>query len=1152
MAESPKVNLDWLRNPPPTNLTPFQKFTRDVRWENTSIGPMEAWPRELKQVVRLLIADTSPRVVYWGDKFTSIYNEAYIPLVGSKHPWMQGRDAQDVFPHFWSNFSKLITEKQCVTGETLSGDATMMLLDRAGFLEECYFDWKLIPILSDDDGQVMGSYGCPSDMTQHVIGLRRFNCIKHLSQRIQKVSSLNELWAATLAGLDADDKDVPFTLLYSVVEQTSLAAPPSSPHYTCRLEGSVGVDADHALAKMYLDVQDDLDGFAPRVLEALKTDECLVLKASDINLQKLLDGVGWRGHGLPSHEFVIVPLRADDETVAFFIIGLNPYRRYNKFYQDFLHSIAEVVTPQITRIKMTDEVKRRAEIAYKATSDFRKSEERFARFAERSTIGLAVAGLDRHITYANDAWYRFAGLDPKSTDYDGWLDSVFEEDLPLVIEWWQKVLINKKGGQFQYRSKIPFRQGNMYSDNRTAICAVYPDLNEAQEIESVMGLVIDISELKWIEEQLRVRTKALEESESKWKNYAEHCPLGIVRTDGTGQVQYGNDAWHAYYGFTRGEVPGPQPWLSYVEESYLEDWKECFESFQKSPGPRTHELKLKNKVYTVEEGGHAIENGVYILVTGFSEFNEDGTVDYIDFWVTGDISPQKMAAKILADKMDEAIRLKTHQERFIDMISHEIRNPLSAVLHCGEEIVAATKTCLKHTRALPFDVSETNDEGNNVVLQQLQNALDAANTIMYCVQHQKQIVDDVLTLSKLDADLLVVSPVPVQPMSLVQTALKVFSPELKMTDITLSVIEDPSLSALDINWVLLDPNRFLQIVINLVTNAIKFTRTAPTRNIDITVSAFLEPPSDTTIGVQYVPRRYEPAKPNSPAGDLLREFHVSGEVYLCFSVRDTGKGLTADERALLFNRFEQASPKTHIEYGGSGLGLFISRQITEMLGGEIGMCSGGIGSTFAFYVKSFKTSPPRRPSISIEPILQMTRTLSLTSTTSPLVVPPSPEDKSGAPIDLTLVAPNPEIDSTANERHVLVVEDNLVNQKVLCKLLRNRGFLVNAANHGQEALGAIRALREESTGRMFDAILCDIEMPIMGGIEFSKEVRSQESSGHMPGHVPIIGVTANVRSQQVTAAIEAGMDGVTTKPYRIDDLIANIDRICSTTTTAGR
>jgi PAS domain-containing protein len=127
--------------------------------------------------------------------------------------------------------------------------------------------------------------------------------------------------------------------------------------------------------------------------------------------------------------------------------------------------------PHIARIKLSEEVQRRAEIARKATSDFQKSEKRFESFAARSTIGLAVSGLDRNIIYANDAWYRFAGLDPTRNNYDDWLASVYEEDLPLVKEWWVKVLTEKKGGQFQYRCKIPFRQGHMYSDYRTAICA---------------------------------------------------------------------------------------------------------------------------------------------------------------------------------------------------------------------------------------------------------------------------------------------------------------------------------------------------------------------------------------------------------------------------------------------------------------------------------------------------------------------------------------------------------------------------------------------------------------------------------------------------------------------------------------------------------
>ncbi|KAH8204277.1 hypothetical protein TruAng_001563 [Truncatella angustata] len=1092
MAVAQRVNLDWLRDPPPTNLTPYQTYIRDVDWSCTTAGPIATWSRELKQMVRFLVADKEPRILYWGLSRTVIYNEAYIPLVGAKHPYMQGKNASDVFPEFWAFFENLITRQQS-TGECLSGDAEMLLMERHGFLEETYFDWKLVPVIGDD-GEVKGSLGCPSDKTWDIIAARRRDCVKHVARQIGRTTSLKHLWAATLDGLSINEKDTPFALLYTVKEQMSLTGPPSRPNYTCRLEGSIGVSSDHAVAKEYLDAQYDLDGFAPKVLAAITADEMLVLKADDPQVNSLLNGISWKGHGLPSHELVIVPLKADDEIAAFFIIGLNPYRRYNKLYQDFLRSLADVMGPQISKLILAEEVQRRAEIARKAESDFAQSELRFARFAERSTFGLAVAGRDKHITYANEAWYSFVGMDPARSDYGGWLETVHDEDIPLVLEWWERVLVDKKGGQFQYRSKVPFRQGNMYSEHRTALCA----------------------ELKWVEEQLKIRTKALEESEYKWKHYAEHCPLGIVRTDGEGHVLYGNDAWHAYYGFTRGKVPGAQPWLPYVDEGCLEAWAKVFRSLQTEPGAKTHELKLKNQVYTVQEGDHVIQNGVYILITGFSEFKADGTCDYIDFWVTGDISAQKMAAKILADKMHEAIRLKTHQERFIDMISHEIRNPLSAVLHCGEEVIGAMKTCLDNIQPL---VPQKCD-GRTMLVQQMENALEAANTIMYCVQHQKQIVDDVLTLSKLDADLLVVSPVPVHAM--------VFHPELKMTDITLSVIEDDSLPEQRIGWVLLDPNRFLQIVINLVTNAIKFTRTARTRKINIVVSASRVRPTGAVLGVHYVPRRYEPATPTSPSGDLAGEFSVSEEVFLSFQVTDTGKGLSPDEEALLFNRFAQASPKTHIEYGGSGLGLFISRQITEMLDGEIGMSSSGVGSTFAFYVKTQKAIPPRRPSVSIEPILELTRTLSLNSSASPMVVPPSPNDEAAGTIDVTLVTP-PDPDAklvSSVERHVLVVEDNLVNQKVLCKMLRNRNFIVKAANHGREALEAI-------------------QMPVMDGIDFTKEVRSQESTGQMQGHVPIVGVTANVRSQQVSAAIEAGMDGVTTKPYRIDELIAHINRVCS-------
>jgi hypothetical protein len=100
------------------------------------------------------------------------------------------------------------------------------------------------------------------------------------------------------------------------------------------------------------------------------------------------------------------------------------------------------------------------------------------------------------------------------------------------------------------------------------------------------------------------------------------------------------------------------------------------------------------------------------------------------------------------------------------------------------------------------------------------------------------------------------------------------------------------------------------------------------------------------------------------------------EIYLEFAVQDTGRGLTPEEKKLLFQRFSQASPRTHVQYGGSGLGLFISRELTELQGGEIGVSSeAGKGSTFAFYVKCRRSSEPQE-ALEVLPTPSMSRKIS--------------------------------------------------------------------------------------------------------------------------------------------------------------------------------
>ncbi|KAI1643692.1 uncharacterized protein F4817DRAFT_349054 [Daldinia loculata] len=1127
-----------------SSTLPIQKLIFNIDWSKSALGPRDQWSSELRHMSRFLLADTSPAILFWGEPSCIIYNDAYLPILGNKHPESMGMDASQVFSTIWDQLSGKISAQRR-TGQTCTCTSTRLLIDRDGHVEETYFDWKLIPV-TNDEGEVKGSYGTPIDRTEDVICSRQNECIQQLCRHTATANNMKELWHTLLTGLSYNSKDIPFALLYSLDEQHNISSTPSQPNYPCHLEGIIGIDRERIMGPEYLDLSCDIDGFAPTMLKTLKCDSVLILEESDPSLHKLLNGIGWKGYTL-AKEFAIVSIKDDFKIAAFMVVGLNPYRRYSSGFCEFLKLVADVAASQVSRARLSEEVSRHNDLAKRAQLDRKRSDMRFSRFAERSIVGLAVTDVNGKIIYANDVWYKFSGLSPADQNNLSWFDSVVPEDADLLREWQEKVLSNKTGGTFQIRSREPFRRGQMYSDHRTGICACYSDLDEFDEVESIMIFTMDISELKWTEQQLISRSKALEESEIKWRNYAEHCPLGICRTDGDGHVQYGNDAWRSFYGFGP-DSPSPdipQPWLPWVREDYLQPCKDFFARLQQHTGPESFEFQLIDRTYTISGGDNTVTNGAYVVATGFSQFKEDGTVDHIDFWVT-DISGQKMAVKVLTDKMEEAIRSRTQQERFMDMISHEIRNPLSAVLHCSEEIIESVKRSSATLDAV-FDgklAISSNSPAKEILKEEVDSALDAANTIVYCVQHQKQIVDDVLTVSKLDSDLLVVSPIPVQPMALVRSSLKIFDAELKMTGIKLKVIEDDSLSMLGLGCVLLDPHRFLQIVINLVTNAIKFTKTSKRKEIVVRVAGTTYRPLESELGVDYVPQRYSPVSPVFDGCSLGGLEEPQEDVFLSFSVKDTGRGLTESEKAQVFNRFAQASPKTHIEYGGSGLGLFISRQITEMLGGEIGMASSpGSGCKFAFYVKTQRCEFPRYSSNASEPVVRLSRSLSIAADGTPL--PLEDEDEQGG---FPQISEDP---SPPPHEHppikVLVVEDNLVNQKVLCKQLRNHDFVVKAANHGKDALDAVLDNKTEVSHAKspFDVILCDIEMPIMNGIEFTREIRRLEAKGELTGHIPILGVTANVRSKQVSGAMEVGMDGVTTKPYHIEELIAHIGDVCA-------
>ncbi|OGE51961.1 hypothetical protein PENARI_c011G06619 [Penicillium arizonense] len=520
-----------------------------------------------------------------------------------------------------------------------------------------------------------------------------------------------------------------------------------------------------------------------------------------------------------------------------------------------------------------------------------------------------------------------------------------------------------------------------------------------------------------------------------------------------------------------------------------------------------------------------------------------------------DITPEKKAELVQRQAAQDAQDRKKQQERFIDMISHEIRNPLSAILHCTEDIQEAIYNTKRE------DIS-------------LSNITEATETISLCITHQKKIVNDVLTFSKLDASMLSLSPNKVQPKRHLTTPISIFRPEIRKQRIKFEYKVDVSYGNCGINWVMADLDRMGQVLINILSNAIKFTaRSGNERMLRVSMGAAIDRPSSYPPNVVFFDSGEEGLRKdatNTP------EWGMGESVYIMVAVKDSGIGITDQAQKRLFERFNQATPRTESIYGGSGLGLNVCRQLCHLHGGEIGVSSKeGHGSTFGFFFKARRTTDTTdegHGNLHASELDKLSSDIQMLGnemngvnecTEEPDISENPPVDKIG---EVEMGAPNDErttrTDSIAREvsdgqlnrenlrsaensdmeregtgERILLVEDNFINRRIVSRKLSAQGFDVTEACNGQQAL-------DMSQNTSFDCILMDQQMPVMDGHSATKVIRDIEKE--TGGHVPVLGVTANVRDAQQDEMMNSGMDDIIHKPYGTQELVKKIKRLIAT------
>lgn len=651
-------------------------------------------------------------------------------------------------------------------------------------------------------------------------------------------------------------------------------------------------------------------------------------------------------------------------------------------------------------------------------------------------------------------------------------------------------------------------------------------------------------ELKWAEsssrEQSQLREQRAErraiEIENRLRSLAQNAPLGMYQIGLDRKIKWANDQFYDITGHDR-------------SRSDMADFRESLAADERENDRRIMEELLNGASRTVrdvrlcrtwespihgEEGSN--EHYAWILAVTFP-LMEGGEVSSLLGYVT-DISRQKWAENVQSRNAALATDAQRRQEEFLDITSHELRNPLSAITQLADSII---KNVGIEGGVIPNPWSE--------IIAEIK---DSASTILACATHQKRIIDDVLVLSRLDSQMLSISRAPARPADVTASTLKMFEGVAEENKIEMSSERADGIHELrDVESVFLDSSRLMQILINLLGNAIKFVANEPTRKISIVhgIRTTMPPHFETRFGDLKWVSSVESKHPNpAPLGSV----GSGGKLYAYFVVEDTGIGMTSEDIVRLFQRFSQAQSKTNITYGGSGLGLYICKELARMQGGGIGVASRqGDGSTFVVYLETEAAAVVERPSPGKEQSLNTTM-----SSFADGGVRSHSSSVNSVPRNVLADSADGQKEATLAELkglHVLLVEDNLINQKVLAKQLRKSKCTVTIANHGQEAL----AVLEQSTfwnhdalgdvpaenfsqPILLDMVLMDIEMPVMDGVQCTKQIRSLQGNGVIAGHVPIIATTANARQEQKDRVFAAGADRILVKPFTVDEIMTAI------------
>lgn len=942
---------------------------RKMVWDKTSLGAFEAWPEALKYLVNTMLACPIPMYLCWGPERIFLYNDAYRPLLGKKHPSALGERFEDVWPEIWPNLSPLFDS--IGEGANYYAEDTLLVLERHGSSEDGFFTFSFNPIF-DGEGKVRGLQCICYETKEKILNDRAKLNFQAQTEEAQIKAEIAS------AELERFFTQAPVAII--VLEGPNHHIRLSNKLYE-QIAGRSGL-----IGKTVREAFPDLEGqpFFDILDQVYKTGVPYITTEAHVILKKE-DGQQTDAY----LDFTYAPRLSGSGTVE----GISA---------TVVDSTQKVLARQAVE-KNAEDFKWVTEKLTAAQSALVDEKRKFEIIFEHATSAMAMVKEPKHVFEKANPSFRKMFCDRVVIGQS--VENIFPEFTGKnFIDRLNHVYIS--GEAYHAREeKVVLKPGpNLLEDRRFLDISFIQLKSNSGKIEGVLIDLVDVTESI-------ISRRKLEENEERLMLATKAAKIGIWDLNRkTDRVTLGDRASAIYQ----------------VKPNVQHSRIELFDRIH----PEDREFVQQALQKACEPGGDGVYECMHRLLM------PDGSTHWVSAFgqalgarashekatrVTGailDITNNITIQQELSAAREAAENANSAKSAFLANMSHEIRSPLGAIMGFVE--------LLKD----PQIGREETSEYLGVIERNSHQLL--------------RIIDDILDLSKVEAGKILIENIDFSLLEVLADFASLVGFKARENGIEFnlkatSALPDPVNS---------DPTRLRQILTNVVGNAIKFTKKGA---VNLTVS-----------------------------------YH---QPMLRMVVRDSGVGISEVEVSRLFQPFGQADVSTTRKFGGTGLGLVLTKRLAQALGGDFWLESSevGVGSTFVIEINVATPSHSK--------MIQGSR---FTFSTLPV---------KNVLQDRTLL----------KGKRVLVVEDSPDNQMLLRVLLTRFGANVELAEDG--LVGVEKALLGD-----FDIVLMDVQMPRMDGYEAVALLRSRGFEK------PVVALTAHAMIEERQKCLEVGYSEFLSKP----------------------